>query len=45
MSSEDRTRVEEWAALVGETVPEEVTRDRQDRRTRQDRPDRWAGRE
>ena len=42
MPPEDRTRVEEWAALVGETVPEEVTRDRQDRR---ERPGRWAGRE
>ena len=45
MPPKDRTCVEEWAALVGETVPEEVTRDRQDRRTRQNRPDRWAGRE
>jgi hypothetical protein len=36
MPSEDRTRVEEWAALVDETVPEEVTRDRRDR---------WTGRE
>ena len=42
MSRKNRTRVEEWAALVGETVPEEATRDGQDRR---DRRDRWTGRE
>jgi hypothetical protein len=36
MYRDERTHVEEWADLVGETVPEEVTRDRRDR---------WTGRE
>jgi len=39
MPRDDRTHVEEWADLVGERVPEEVTRDRRDRR------DRWTDRE
>jgi len=39
MPRDDRTHVKEWADLVGERVPEEVTRDRRDRR------DRWTDRE
>jgi len=38
MPRDDRTHVEEWADLVGETVSEEATLAR-------DRQDRWAGRD
>jgi hypothetical protein len=38
MPRDDRTRVEEWAELVGETVSEEATlaRDRHDQETGRD---------